>query len=87
VKDRGRVYNSNFYNVLETKNLLLLAKVLLTGAVLREESRGAHSRRDFTKRDDEKWLKHTMISLVDGELKVDYKPVTLGKWEPVERKY
>lgn len=87
VKDKGRVYNSNFYNVLETRNLLLLARVLLTGAVLREESRGAHSRRDFTKRNDAEWMKHTMITLVDGELKVDYKPVTLGKWEPIERKY
>lgn len=87
VKDRGKIYNSNLYNVLETRNLLLLAKVLLTGAVLREESRGAHSRRDFTKRDDENWMKHTLVTLQDGELKVDYKPVTLGTWEPIERKY
>ncbi|MCD4653446.1 hypothetical protein K8T06_05885, partial [bacterium] len=56
-------------------------------AVLRTESRGAHSRRDFTKRDDANWMKHTLVTLVDGELKIDYKPVTLGKWEPIERKY
>jgi len=87
VNDRAKIYNSNLYNVLETRNLLLLAKVLLTGAVLREESRGAHSRRDFTRRDDANWMKHTLVTLEDGELKVDYKPVTLGKWEPIERKY
>jgi len=87
VKDRGRIYNSNFYNVLETRNLLLLGKVLLTGAVLRQESRGAHSRRDFTKRDDVNWMKHTLITMDNDELKVDYKPVALGKWEPIERKY
>ncbi|MBN1297435.1 succinate dehydrogenase/fumarate reductase flavoprotein subunit [bacterium] len=87
VEDRSRVYNSNFYNVLETRNMLLLAQVLLTGAVLREESRGAHSRRDYLRRDDVKWLKHTLVTLDDGGLKVEYKPVTLGKWEPVERKY
>ncbi|MBN1880222.1 succinate dehydrogenase/fumarate reductase flavoprotein subunit [bacterium] len=87
VKDKGRVYNSNLFNVLETRNMLILAQVLLMSALKREESRGAHSRRDFPKRDDEQWLKHTLVTLQDGEIKFDYKPVTITKWQPVERKY
>ncbi|MCP4655412.1 MAG: hypothetical protein GY856_08335, partial [bacterium] len=53
----------------------------------REESRGGHSRRDFVKRDDEKYLKHTLVWQEDEKLKLDYKPVTINKWKPVERKY
>ena len=53
----------------------------------REESRGAHARRDFAVRDDEKWLRHTLAWRTDGEPRLDYKPVTIDTWKPVERKY
>ena len=56
MKDKGRIYNTNLINALETENLLLLAEVVLVGALAREESRGGHSRMDFPERDDEKWL-------------------------------
>ncbi|MBN1550340.1 succinate dehydrogenase/fumarate reductase flavoprotein subunit [bacterium] len=87
VQDKSRVYNTNLLHTLETGNLILLAEILLTGALNRAESRGAHSRRDFPKRDDVNWLKHTMITLHDDNLVIDYKPVTITKWKPVERKY
>ena len=87
VPDKSRVYNSNLMQTVETGNLLELAEVLLTAAVAREESRGAHSRRDFTARDDERFLRHTLVTRVDGRPKLDYKPVTVTRWKPVERKY
>jgi succinate dehydrogenase / fumarate reductase flavoprotein subunit len=87
VQDKGRIYNSNLMHVLETQNMLKLAEVLMTAALAREESRGAHSRRDFSVRDDEKFLKHTLVTKQDGKPRLDYKPVTITRWKPVERKY
>ncbi len=87
LEDKSRLYNTNLINTLETENLLLLAEMLLTGALNREESRGGHSRRDFPARDDDNWLKHTLINYVNGKLEISYKPVVITKWKPVERKY
>lgn len=87
VEDKGKIYNSNLINVLETENLLDLAEAMFVGAIAREESRGAHARRDFTKRDDERFLKHTLVTKTKEGLKIDYKPVSITKWKPVERKY
>jgi succinate dehydrogenase / fumarate reductase flavoprotein subunit len=87
VQDKTRVYNSNLLHVLETENLLELAEVLLMAALERQESRGGHSRRDFTVRDDEKWLKHTLVHFTGSTPKMDYKPVAITMWKPVERKY
>lgn len=87
VQDKGYIYNSNLINALELENLLMLAESMIIAALAREESRGGHSRRDFTVRDDEKWLKHTLITLTDSGPKLDYKDVTITKWKPVERKY
>lgn len=87
VEDKGRVYNSNLINTIELENMLILAEAMIVAALAREESRGGHARRDFTKRDDEKWLKHTIITLTDDGPKLDYKDVTISKWKPVERKY
>jgi succinate dehydrogenase / fumarate reductase flavoprotein subunit len=88
VQDKGRVYNSNLMHAMETANLLELAEVLLTAALAREESRGGHARRDFTSRDDERFLRHTLVARDgSGKPKLAYKPVTLTHWKPVERKY
>ena len=88
VPDKSAVYNSNLYHALELENLIDLAEATVMGAVAREESRGAHARRDFTVRDDEKWLKHTLAwHNPAGHPKLDYKPVTIDTWKPVERKY
>jgi len=87
VKDTGRFYNTNLFHVLELENLIELAEVMLVGGLAREESRGAHSRRDFTDRDDENFLKHTLVWKRGDELDLDYKPATITHWKPVERKY
>lgn len=87
VEDNGLVYNTNLINVVEIRNLLDLAEVALLAALNREESRGGHARRDFPGRDDEKWLKHTLVYYGEKEPRIDYKPVNITKWKPVERKY
>ncbi|HVN31464.1 MAG TPA: succinate dehydrogenase/fumarate reductase flavoprotein subunit [Thermoanaerobaculaceae bacterium] len=87
VNDKGKTYNSNLFHALELENLLDLAEVTVAGALARQESRGAHARRDFTTRDDEKWLRHTLAWWTDGGPRFDHKPVTINTWKPVERKY
>ncbi|HVO65960.1 MAG TPA: succinate dehydrogenase/fumarate reductase flavoprotein subunit [Syntrophales bacterium] len=87
VTDKGTVYNTNLMNAMEIENLLILAEILVTGAIAREESRGGHARYDFPNRDDEKWLKHTLATYTEQGPKFSYKPVTINKWKPVERKY
>ncbi len=87
VEDKSRVYNSNLMHVLETENLLALAEAVLIGAIAREESRGAHARTDFKTRDDAKFLRHTLVRRENGTPRLDYKPVRITRWKPVERKY
>ncbi len=87
VPDKGSLYNSNLFHALELENLLDLAEVTLVGAIAREESRGAHARRDFAARDDERWLRHTLAWHTGGAPRLEYKPVTIDTWKPVERKY
>ena len=87
VNDSGRVYNTDLLNALEVDNLLDLSEVIVTGALYRQESRGAHYRRDFPKRDDVNWLKHTLMYYTPRGPKIDYIPVVINMWQPVERKY
>ena len=87
IQDKSRIYNSNLIQALETENMLELAEVLLFAGLAREESRGAHARRDFSQRDDEKFLAHSMVYSTDGKPRLEYKPVTITTWKPVERKY
>jgi succinate dehydrogenase / fumarate reductase flavoprotein subunit len=87
VVDKGKVYNSNLFHALELDNLLDLAEVAVAGALARQESRGAHARRDFTTRDDVNWLKHTLAWRTDAGPRLDSKGVTIDTWKPVERKY
>jgi succinate dehydrogenase / fumarate reductase flavoprotein subunit len=87
VGDKTAVYNSNLLHALELENLVDLAEITVAGALARQESRGAHARRDFPTRDDEKWLRHTLAFWTGGEPRFDYKPVTITNWKPVERKY
>ena len=87
VRDRGRIYNTDLLSALEINNLLDLAEVVVAGALERTESRGAHSRRDFPQRDDVNWLKHTLAYYTPTGPRLDYMPVTITMWQPVERKY
>lgn len=87
VQDKSRIYNTNLVQVLETENMLDLAEVLLLAGIARKESRGAHARTDCPKRDDGQYLGHSRLTRADGKPRLDYKPVNITNWKPVERKY
>ena len=71
----------------ELDHLLELSQVTVTSALARQESRGAHSREDFPKRDDPNWLKHTLAYRDQDLVTLKYKPVRITKFQPQERKY
>jgi succinate dehydrogenase / fumarate reductase flavoprotein subunit len=87
VEDKGKVYNTELMEALELGFLLDNAKLLVHAALNRKESRGAHSREDYQERDDANWLKHTLVHKDEGGLRISYKPVTLGRYEPKPRVY
>jgi succinate dehydrogenase / fumarate reductase flavoprotein subunit len=87
IEDRGSKYNTEVLEVVELENLLDLAEALVESALGREESRGAHSREDFPKRDDINWLKHTLAYKTPQGIAFKFKPVTITKFQPKERKY
>jgi succinate dehydrogenase / fumarate reductase flavoprotein subunit len=87
LSDKGDTFNTELLTVLELGHILDLAGAILLGALARKESRGSHYRTDHPERDDEEWLKHTLVNLEDGEFKLSYKDVTITKYKPKERKY
>ncbi|MBN1284555.1 MAG: succinate dehydrogenase flavoprotein subunit [Anaerolineae bacterium] len=88
IDDQGKIFNYDVLDAWEMGCLLELAEVTAVSALARQESRGAHSREDFPKRDDVNWLKHTLAYCrPDGSIELRYKPVTLTKYEPKERVY
>jgi succinate dehydrogenase / fumarate reductase flavoprotein subunit len=87
VQDTSRRYNTDLLEAVELGFLLDLAEALVVSARAREESRGGHYREDFPARDDKKWLRHTLAHGTDDGVKLDYKPVVMTRYEPMERKY
>jgi succinate dehydrogenase / fumarate reductase flavoprotein subunit len=87
LSDKGRTYNTEILEAIELGNLLDLAEATVAGALTREESRGAHYREDFPKRNDAAWLKHTLAHKTERGLQLSYKPVVITKHQPQERKY
>jgi succinate dehydrogenase / fumarate reductase flavoprotein subunit len=88
VDDKGQVFNNDLTQALELGFMLDLAACMVVSGIERKESRGAHARPyDFPERDDENYLRHTIVSIEDGTPKLDWKPVTMTKWQPMERTY
>jgi succinate dehydrogenase / fumarate reductase flavoprotein subunit len=87
VEDKGKQFNTGMLNALQLDFMLDLAEITFVTALARKESRGAHSRTDFPKRDDQNFLKHSLAYYtVDGP-RLDHSPVTIMKWQPVARTY
>ncbi len=87
VDDKAKEYNTNFSNVMELDSMFRVAEIVLIGAINRKESRGAHARTDYTKRDDVNFLHHTLAYYDPNEPIMKKFPVTITKYKPVERKY
>ncbi|MGI8590879.1 MAG: succinate dehydrogenase flavoprotein subunit [Nakamurella sp.] len=95
VQDKGKRYNTDLLEAVELGFLLDLAEVMVVGALTRTESRGGHAREDYPNRDDANWMRHTMAykmpSAADGlegsDIRLDYKPVVMTRYQPMERKY
>jgi succinate dehydrogenase / fumarate reductase flavoprotein subunit len=83
----SNAFNTHLLDILELGNLLDLAYVTAFSALNRKESRGAHSREDYPKRNDDKWLKHTLAWLEEDNIKIDYKTVDISRWKPKPRIY
>jgi succinate dehydrogenase / fumarate reductase flavoprotein subunit len=87
VLDSSRKFNTSLVEILELGFELDLAEVTVACALTRKESRGAHYRTDFPKRDDSKWLKHSLAVRTAEGPKISYKPVTITRFKPEEREY
>jgi succinate dehydrogenase / fumarate reductase flavoprotein subunit len=82
LEDHGKVFNTDLILALELRSLLEVAETIVTGALAREESRGAHYRSDFPRRDDAAWLKHTLVRWTPEGPALSYAPVTITKYPP-----
>ncbi len=87
IPDGSRAFNLGVSDAMETEHLLDLAEVVVAGALARKESRGAHARIDFPKRDDVHWMQHTIASYRPEGPQLSYAPVAYTRWEPKERVY
>ena len=87
VDDKAKEYNTNFVNVMELDSMFRVAEVVLVGAINRKESRGSHARTDYPKRDDANFLHHTLAYYDPKEPIMKTHPVTITRYQPVERKY
>ena len=88
VEDKGTIFNNDLTQAIELGYMLDLATCMLHAGLARQESRGAHSRpSDFPDRDDENFMKHSIIEWVDGAPRLSYRDVRVTKWEPTVRTY
>jgi succinate dehydrogenase / fumarate reductase flavoprotein subunit len=87
ISDKGLRYNTDLLEAVELGFLLDLAESLVVSALARKETRGGHAREDYPNRDDENFMKHTMAYLTEDGVTLDYKPVVITRYQPMERKY
>jgi succinate dehydrogenase / fumarate reductase flavoprotein subunit len=85
--DKGKLWNTEIIEALELRSIMIVGQMILSSALNRRESRGAHSREDYTTRDDGNFLKHTLAYYSPAGIDVAYRPVTITMFEPQERKY
>jgi succinate dehydrogenase / fumarate reductase flavoprotein subunit len=85
--DKSRLFNTELMEAVELGSMLDFVEPIVVGGIARSESRGAHFRKDYPKRDDQNWHKHT-LAWKDGDgIRLDYKPVVVTRFQPEERKY
>ncbi|MBI5493159.1 MAG: FAD-binding protein [Deltaproteobacteria bacterium] len=87
LSDKGEFFNNELLYVLELGKMLTVSEAIVLGALNRQESRGSHFRTDFPARNDNDWLKHTLVYKDAGALKIRYRDVNITKFKPEERKY
>jgi succinate dehydrogenase / fumarate reductase flavoprotein subunit len=85
--DKSNCWNTEIIEALELRSLIIVGQMILTSALNRQESRGAHFREDYPERDDANFLKHTMAYYSPAGIDLQYRPVTITLFEPQERKY
>jgi succinate dehydrogenase / fumarate reductase flavoprotein subunit len=85
--DKETSWNTELLEALELSNLLIVGEMILTSALNRQESRGAHSREDYPQRNDDRFLAHTLAYYSPAGIGLDYMPVVINHFEPKERKY
>jgi succinate dehydrogenase / fumarate reductase flavoprotein subunit len=85
--NKTRSFNYELEEALELENMLKTAETMVFSALQRKESRGAHYRQDFPERNDEEWLKHTLVYATPDSLTLSYKPVSVTRFPPKERRY
>jgi succinate dehydrogenase / fumarate reductase flavoprotein subunit len=85
--DKGKLWNTEITEALELRSLMLVGEIILTSALNRQESRGAHSREDYPQRNDDNFLKHTLAYYSPAGIDLRYRPVAITMFEPQERKY
>ncbi|HBE19419.1 MAG TPA: succinate dehydrogenase/fumarate reductase flavoprotein subunit [Cyanobacteria bacterium UBA11149] len=85
--DKGSCWNTELIEALELHNLMVVGEIILTSALNRQESRGAHCREDYPQRDDSNFLKHTLAYYSSTGINLQYKSVSVGMFQPQERKY
>ncbi len=90
IDDKGNAFNLDLIEAFEVENLLSFSETIVEGAIARQESRGAHFRTDFPKRDDDKWLRHTLAWKTEKGVKLDHSKevvIDMDRYPPLERKY
>jgi fumarate reductase flavoprotein subunit len=87
IDDRSNCFNTELTTALELENMLDIAEAVAHSALNRKESRGSHQRSDYPKRDDEKFLSHSLAYRTTGAPRVDYQDVVITNWPPAERTY
>ncbi|MGD1806239.1 succinate dehydrogenase/fumarate reductase flavoprotein subunit [Dapis sp. BLCC M126] len=85
--DKGKSWNTEIIEALELRSIIVVGETILSSALSRQESRGAHSREDFPQRNDERFLQHSLAYYSLAGIDISYRPVAITMFEPQERKY